>query len=281
MIPKSGYRPDPLPIRDLSGKTLVGHQAVKLWSLDLTDKGFDTFPAPSSAPTASVSLAHFTTPTQQYSIGACGANATADALEVLNARDGLPPIQLSRLFIYSMARMLQDQNGDGKNDLDKDEGTFIRLCFEVLLRFGVCREDDPINGWPYDTSKVFVSPSLKAQRAATSHKISDYYRIRTEGQDRINDMRAALQSGHPIVFGTQIEPSFMDLQGPDTAFRPRRETGYGHAMLCVGYDDKKGFLVKNSWGVGWRVGGFIWFHPDYMTWEATWDLWVPTKSIRF
>ena len=34
--------------------------------------------------------------------------------------------------------------------------------------------------------------------------------------------------------------------------------------------------VKNSWGKDWRGGGFCFMQPDYLTWNETQDLWVPT-----
>jgi len=39
--------------------------------------------------------------------------------------------------------------------------------------------------------------------------------------------------------------------------------------------------VKNSWGKHWRDGGFALLTPDYITWENTSDLWVPTLGTEF
>ncbi len=39
----------------------------------------------------------------------------------------------------------------------------------------------------------------------------------------------------------------------------------GHAVLAVGYDDtKQMFLVRNSWGNGWGIGGYFWMPYQYL-----------------
>jgi len=280
-----GYKPDPLSTRDASGNPVVGHRTVNLFKMEMDDNDFTTQLKVAAKQThaGDVDLSGFTTQTNQYSLGSCAGNATADSIELLNAVQRRPSVQLSRLFVYSMARMLQDEDGDGRNDLNLDKGTYIRLCFEVLSRFGICREDDTVNGWPYDTNKVFVAPSLRAQRQATGHKIHSYYRIRTEGEDRLNDIIAALRANHPMVFGTKITSTFMQLRGEGPVGPPKsgQPTAGGHAMLCVGYDSQRGFLIKNSWGAGWGADGFCFFTPEYMTFEDTWDLWVPTLGMDF
>ena len=40
----------------------------------------------------------------------------------------------------------------------------------------------------------------------------------------------------------------------------------GHAVLCVGYDDKtQRFLVRNSWGVDWGLKGYFTMPYAYLT----------------
>ncbi len=226
-----------------------------------------------------VDLRPFCTDTNQYALSACAGNASADAVEIVSAvaealkakaenRAPVPVPQLSRLFVYAQARTL-----DGT--LGKDEGTFIRSCFESLSRFGIPEE----TVWPYLDEKVYVSPSIIAQRAARGHTIHSYYRIKATGQDRLDEIVAALQTMHPVVFGTLVDSSFMSNTGSSVINRPGNVTMGGHAMIVVGYINNL-FLVKNSWGSGWRDGGYALFTPDYMTWDETWDLWVPTLGYE-
>lgn len=228
-------------------------------------------------------LSKHTTQTDQAWAGACVGNATADSFEVLNSVEGLPHVQLSRLFVYSMCRTLMDEDGDGRADLDKDNGTYIRLAFDVLSKFGICREDLPESqgGWPYDLSKLHTSPSLKSMRAATAHRIHSYYRISETGDDRCDAILEALRANRPVVFGTLIERSFQDLRDGTPISFPQGDTLGGHCMMIVGYITGKGFIIKNSWGPGWGDGGFCIMKPEYLAWRHTYDLWVPTKGSEF
>lgn len=230
-----------------------------------------------------VDLSGHTTPTNQYSAGSCVGCATADAVEVLNSIQGLPHVQLSRLFVYSMARNLVDLDGDGKGDVDRDDGTFIRVAFDVISKFGICREDVPVErgGWPYDLNKLHTLPSLRAMRAAAGCRIHSYYRIMEPGSARLDAVLRALRGGHPVVFGTQVDQAFMDLRDGHPVSIPKGKSLGGHAMLVCGYVTGKGFIVKNSWGSNWGDGGFCIMRPEWLTWKGTRDLWVPTKGVEF
>lgn len=263
-----GYRPEPATPADLN------------FTSDLLPK----LAAPIGG---DVDLSAFCTMSNQYSLSACAGNATADAIEILNdirekalakaqGRAPKPPTQVSRLFIYSMARGIMDDDGDGYTDLNRDEGVYIRLCFDVLSRFGVC--DETI--WPYLESKVFTQPSIKALRQAVGHRIHSYYRISETGQSRIDAIVSALRSQHPVVFGTMVDKAFLSEKDSGPIHTPKDELIGGHAMIIVGYVAGN-FLVKNSWGKNWRRGGFAEFTPEYLTWSRTTELWVPTLGTNF
>jgi C1A family cysteine protease len=50
----------------------------------------------------------------------------------------------------------------------------------------------------------------------------------------------------------------------------------GHAALAVGYDDaRQWFIVRNSWGAGWGMGGYFTLPYTYMIQEGlVGDLWT-------
>lgn len=232
-----------------------------------------------------VDMSEHTTETNQYWAGSCVGNSTADAVELLNSVEGLPKVQLSRLFLYTLCRNMMDTDNDGRGDIDKDEGTYIRLAFDILSRFGICREDIPVSkgGWPYDLQKLHTLPSLKAMRAATGHRIHSYYRIDETGQDRVEAILAALRAQHPVVFGTLVTKGFTQRRdaGPIGPPKDGEAIAGGHAMMLCGYDRTKGFLMHNSWGKAWGEDGFAYLTEDYLAWGKTWDIWVPTKGMAF
>lgn len=224
------------------------------------------------AATGDVDLSPYSTPSNQFNSSSCVGNATADSVEILNAIAGYNPVQLSRMFVYAMARI---RSGD--KDLDNDSGTFIRTAFDCLARFGVCDE----YLWPFDVSKVGDKPSTKAQRQAVGHRIHSYYRIKEKGDDRCQAIIKALNADHPVVFGTLITRDFQRISDRTPFGRPDKADSIGgHAMICVGYVGGH-FLIKNSWGRNWGSRGFCLITPEYMGWENTWDLWVPTLGVEF
>lgn len=255
-ISNFGYQPDPVNPADFDFKTL----AAKVSSVSPGD----------------VDLRPFCTESHQLRASSCVGNATADSVEILAAIEGKPQVELSRLFVYTLARNLMDLDRDGKGDIDQDHGTFIRLAFDVLSRFGICTEAL----WPYDLKKLHVLPSLKAMREATGHRIHSYYRVKELGDARCDAVLEALRRNHPVVFGTQVDQAFVDGPGSKPVGIPAGATLGGHAMIVVGYSNGL-FIVKNSWGRGWGEEGFWYMKPEYLAWSRTTDLWVPTSGTTF
>lgn len=265
MATKFGYKRDPITKAEADGSVT---------NLIQKDFKFPTLAAKLPVgTTGDVDLSPYSTPSNQFELSSCVGNATADAVEILNAIAGYQPVQLSRLFVYAMARI---RSGDPK--LEHDEGTYIRTAFDTLARFGVCDE----YLWPYQTGLVHTSPSIKAQRQAVGHRIHSFYRIDSDGDQRIADIVKALHAKHPVVFGTLVASEFQSVRDRTPLNRPGPNAVIlgGHAMIIVGYIGGN-FLIKNSWGTGWGSHGFCLMSPEYITWANTWDLWVPTLAVDF
>ena len=223
--------------------------------------------------TGDIDLSSYCVAMNQYTAGSCTGNATCESLEILeNIATGNATL-LSRLFTYAMGRTL-----DGT--LDQDCGSHVRSCFESLSLMGVCTEDI----WPYDLSQVTTPPSILAQQQAVGHKISAYYRITSSGDQRLVDVQTALYNKLPVVIGTNVGANFQALANTNSLGPLDVPSGSsaGHALVVVGYSPTSNlYLIKNSWGTAWGLNGFCQFTADYLTWDSTDDLWVPTLAPVF
>jgi len=214
-----------------------------------------------------VDLRPYTSPRHnQGSTQSCVANAVIKALEIKRIQKyGMTAhVDLSRLAVYYLARELMNPP-----ECSIDTGTHISLGFDVLRRFGVPPETD----WSWAESKVCIPPSWRAMRKAYLHKITSFYKIRSEGNDRVKDVLQCLRSGNPVVFGTTVGENWHKYQRGDVLISPSEVTGR-HATVLVGYKDGL-FLGENSWGLNWGSEGFYKMNPSVIASEDSLDFWVP------
>ena len=188
----------------------------------------------------------------QGNLGSCTGNALAGAVEFLEKRDGVPFVNVSRLFIYYNERVIE-------HTVNEDAGAMIRDGIKVLVKNGVCAEKK----WPYVVSKFASKPSPACYTEALDHQVVAYARIRT-----LDEMRACLAEGYPFVFGFTVYESFESSQVAKTGVapmpKPKERVLGGHAVLGVGYSDaQKRLLVRNSWGPGWGMKGYFTLPYDY------------------
>jgi C1A family cysteine protease len=189
----------------------------------------------------------------QGQLGSCTGNALVGALEYLERKDGVPYIELSRLFIYYNERAME-------HTISVDAGARIRDGIKTLASQGVC----PETAWAYDVTKFAVKPLAVCYKEAIKHRVTSYQRIQS-----VNEMRACLADGYPFVFGFTVYGGFESQEIAKTGvvqmpLSYERPLG-GHAVLGVGYDDsQKRFIVRNSWGEGWGQKGYFTIPYDYL-----------------
>ncbi len=197
----------------------------------------------------------------QGQLGSCTGNAIAGAVQFERIKQGLANAQSltpSRLFIYFNERTIE-------GDVPQDGGAQIRDGIKSVAAQGVCFEEGP-HGWPYDITKFADTPPADCYTAAADNKVLQYSRlVQTPMQ-----MKGCLFAGRPFVFGFTVYESF---EGPDVARtgvvpmpgHQEKSVG-GHAVMAVGYDDStQTFLVRNSWGSGWGLGGYFMIPYAYLT----------------
>jgi hypothetical protein len=230
--------------------------------------------APGSKPS---DLRRFSPPRRhnQLTSNSCVANSTTRALENkriqqlyhdalaagMRDADALAKAQaghvaLSRLALYFLSREEMDPP-----ETDKDEGTIISIAAELLRTFGVSREDpDPADpsaaSWPFDLTKLFVSPSWKVMRDAAVHKISSWSRISSSGSQRVDDVIAALSAGNVVVYGTQVGSNWQQYDGRSIIQPVVGTPEGGHATVLCGWDPSGFFWDENSWDNDWGDDGF-------------------------
>lgn len=208
-----------------------------------------------STSTYDIDLRQWCSPVEQQSnAGSCVANAAVGGIEMRRIRNGLPHVDLARLFVYFNARV-------GNNTTGVDNGSYPKLALESLTRLGVCKE----SLWPYDTTKVFARPTWSAYRDAYAYKINQFYRITAAGETRHNQIIEALRSHHPVIFGVQVWESFRKCTGVVTMPTLLEKKLGGHSMLIVGVDiANRMYLIRNSWGTDWGEAGYARMPFDYL-----------------
>ncbi|MBD2094756.1 C1 family peptidase [Trichocoleus sp. FACHB-591] len=210
---------------------------------------------------------HMTAVENQGELGSCTANAIAGAYEYLAKRLTGQNYDISRLFIYYLARKF-----DGCEQ--EDSGATLRRGMKVLTKYGACSEA----AWPYDIETFCDEPHDDAFQEAAEHLIDEYDRIDVD----LHAMKVCLSEGYPFVFGSDIFQSFEDLdhRGHVNMPLPSEENLGGHAMLACGYSDKdQVFLVRNSWGTDWGDKGYCYIPYEYLTnADLTGDCWTLRRA---
>jgi len=207
----------------------------------------------------------------QLSLSSCVANCVGDLLEiVIGLEDPANVVQISRLHLYWSARSYTRDTG-------LDEGTFIANAIDSLRTLGVCREET----WPYDVTKVFAQPPLRAYKESLDNKISEYYRVYGGATSRADGVEVAVRANHPVTIATAVDNSFIAYRGGGKVWMPPSSwVGY-HAMIVVGVrttaNGRREFLLRNSWGAGWGDNGRCWVDESYIGWSESSDFWVITR----
>jgi len=203
----------------------------------------------------------------QGDLGSCTANGIAavyqyDQMKQHEAHIIAP----SRLFIYYNERKIE-------HSVSEDSGAAIVDGITSVHTTGVCTEDQ----WPYDVSKFAVAPSADLYRAAAKHKTGTYKRL----AQNLVQLKTALAQGNLVVFGITVYDSFESDAVAATGIVPMPNTNTeqqlgGHCIVLVGYDEpNKRFIVRNSWGTGWALGGYFYLPYDYvMSTDLSSDFWT-------
>jgi C1A family cysteine protease len=104
-------------------------------------------------------------------------------------------------------------------------------------------------------------------------------------------MQGCLADGYPFVFGFSVYESFESAKVAKTSVLNLPASGEpgagpggapaGHAVLCVGYDDKeRRFIVRNSWGSKWGMKGYFTMPYAYLLEENLSDDFWTVRVVK-
>ena len=205
----------------------------------------------------------------QGKLGSCTANAIAGAYEFDEIKQGEPePFTPSRLFIYYNERVME-------KNVSKDNGASIRDSVKTINKDGICKEST----YPYNITKFADKPPQECYDEAKNHKCVEYKRVK----QTLEQLKQCLIDGFPIVFGFHVYESFK--QTGTTGIAPIPKNGEklegGHAVMITSFfEDKKAFLIRNSWGKSWGLDGYFYMPYEYiLNPKLAGDFWTIRKVV--
>ncbi|RYZ05544.1 MAG: peptidase C1 [Comamonadaceae bacterium] len=179
---------------------------------------------------------------------------------------------VSARMLYNYARRYDEYAGEDYG------GSSCRGALKGWFHHGVCLEGD----WP-DHRR----PRYGYAERALQTTLGVYYRIDTTS---ITDLQAAVLQTHAVYVSAYTHAGWDDLLGasppravpshdslPLIAFDGVPSRRDGHAFAIVGFNTR-GFIVQNSWGPTWGLGGFAVL--GYADWLAhAMDAWVASLGV--
>ena len=277
----TGWLPSLPDLRDYTADHPTVAEMAKRLGLETGQKK-----APTLA--AAVDLRSWCSPIEnQLNLGSCTANAAVGVVEYFERRAFANYLDGSRLFVYKTTRNLLQVTGD--------TGAWLRNTMGALVLFGVPLE----KYWPYTDAKPAFDnePPAFLYAMAADYKSLSYFchdplAAGLPGTTVLASVKAYLAAGIPSMFGFWGFPSFAssNVKGGIPYPCPGEKAQWGHAIVAVGYDDKKAItntkckktttgalLIRNSWGAAWGDQGYGWLPYDYVTNKLATDFWSLLK----
>jgi C1A family cysteine protease len=151
--------------------------------------------------------------------------------------------------------------------IEEDAGAYLRDGLKIAATTGVPVEAS----WPYAKDRR-ARPDDGAWATGLDHRFAAHHRITS-----LDELRAELAEGHPVVFGFDVPESFESAETARTGIMHPLALGEriagGHAVVAVGYDDVRGqVLIRNSWGARWGLAGYFWM--PFACWCLVMDAWA-------
>ena len=211
--------------------------------------------------------------------GACTGFGLACVINYLRWRKADTPAKMesvSARMLYNFARRYDEYSGEDY------EGSSCRGAIKGWFNHGVCPESD----WPYDSVHA-VEPKYGYVERAAANTVGVYYRVDirsvTDLQAAIHQVGAVYVSAFThdgwdeVACASQSKAPICHSDVPVIPFDGRPSEEGGHAFALVGFNGQ-GFIIQNSWGLKWGMGGFGVL--SYADWLANgMDAWVVALGV--
>jgi C1A family cysteine protease len=147
------------------------------------------------------------------------------------------------------------------HNCNTDSGAQIRDGIKSVSKLGCCKEKI----WPYLERKLTVRPTHRCYREAVKYKALVYQRL----AHNLAHLKSCLASGFPFIFGIKVYSSFEGSRVRKTGHLEMPEKSEKlvgkHAVIAAGYEDsRRWFIVRNSWGERWGIGGYFTIPYEYL-----------------
>ncbi|ASQ89625.1 cysteine protease [Prosthecochloris sp. GSB1] len=219
----------------------------------------------------------------QGAIGSCTAHAASGVIEYFQRRAYEEHLEASRLFIYKTTRNLMGVTGDTGGWLRNTMGALV-LCGVPLEKYWEYTDVDP----DFDEEPSSFVYAVADNFEALKYFCHDPLGANVEKTAVLESVKSFIAAGVPSMFGFFGFPSFSETAEDGGIPFPceNEQAEWGHAIVAVGYDDKKelgnprcgrktkgALLIRNSWGKEWGENGYGWLPYEYVLQGLAQDFW--------
>ncbi|MCA9248454.1 MAG: C1 family peptidase [Planctomycetales bacterium] len=202
------------------------------------------------------------------------AQAAVDLIEYFDVRCLGRMVRLSSQFVLHSARAVMDES--------TPESVDFRSIWKAVRRFGV--PDERL--WRPNTQAAGEEPPSYLYAFDDACRSLQYIRLdrrNQSGKKTLRTVRKFLNAGFPVAFGIGLPESSL-LTGT-FLYRPALDVvARGHALVAVGYDDRRlcatrgALLVRNSWGTRWGDSGYGWLPYSFVEQQLAVDFWTVVRD---
>jgi len=194
-------------------------------------------------------------------LAADGIAAAAPSIYVVS---DLPPVLDQQLtpecvaFSHSSMKAWHDR---------RDQGKFYNFDEHLFFRQIGGTAEGAAARWALERMRNYGYPVVTYGDAGL-HKINSYYAVPLD----IATIKQAIMAYGPITLLGPWYPSWIN-NVPASGILPAPfGVPGGHCVLAVGWDDSRGLLIQNSWGLFWGAQGRAWMPYPFVT-TIQWEAW--------